>query len=123
MGTQNQLFKIDTLLVDGVALPFEDGSAEIEGAAGFTNDVKVSASGDDYVLRKRVPRYMMAKLQYNGSTNVASYSGLTGVQIAMRDTFSGRKALANNCTFVEIGKIGAGTVDVKFAVLTDIQWL
>jgi hypothetical protein len=48
---------------------------------------------------------------------------MSGVQIAMRDSFSSRKCLAPKCTFKSMGEIGSGTVDVEFVLLAELQWL
>lgn len=123
MAGENQLMHIDVVIVDGQALAFEDSSGMISGAAGFKNDPKLSASGDDYVIRSRVPRQLKAKLQWGTKENPKKYSDMGNVQIAMRDSFSGRKCLAPKCAFGEIGDIGGGTVDITFLLLSDLQWL
>jgi hypothetical protein len=123
MAGENQLFHIDTLIVDGQAIAFEDSSATLSGAAGFKNDPKLSASGDDYTTRSRVARILKAKLQWAATSNPKAYAGMSGVQIAMRDSFTGRKCLAPKATFGELGEIGAGTVDVTFILNADLQWL
>lgn len=123
MAGENQLFKIDTVIVDGKALAIEDGSATISGVAGFENETKVSASGDDFVLRKRVPRVMKAKLQFGPAVNPADFAKMSGIQIRLQDGFSGRKCLATNCVFKSLGEVGAGSADIEFNLLSDLQWL
>jgi len=123
MAGENQLFHIDTIIVDGLAIAFEDSSASLSGAAGFKNDPKLSASGDDFVYRSRVPRILKAKLQWAAANDPKTYSGMSNVQLAMRDSFTGRKCLAPKATFGEMGDIGAGTVDIQFILNADLQWL
>lgn len=123
MAGENQLFKIDVLMVDAKALAFEDATATVSGVAGFENDTKLSASGDDYVLRKRIERVLTAKIQFGTTVNPADFAKMSGVQITMRDSFSGRKCLANNCVFKSFGEVGAGSAELKFNLLSDLQWL
>lgn len=123
MAGENQLFHIDTIVVDGQAIAFEDSSASLSGAAGFKNDPKLSASGDDFTYRSRVPRILKAKLQWSSTSDPKAYSGMSGIQIGMRDSFTGRKCLAPKATFGELGDIGAGTVDVSFVLNAELQWL
>lgn len=123
MAGENNLFHIDTIIVDGQAISFEDSTGVLSGAAGFKNDTKVSASGDDFVYRSRVPRFLKAKLQWSSAHDPRSFSKLNNVQISMRDSFTGRKCMAPKATFGDLGDIGAGTVDVTFNLLSDLQWL
>lgn len=117
------LFKIDTIIVDGAPIAFEDGSGAIEGAARFTNQVVPSASGDDFNRRTRVPTLFRARIQFNDTVDPATFAAMQGVQIAARDQSSGRRALMPNCSFGEMGSIGGGAVDITFNVLSPIQWL
>lgn len=123
MAGENQLVHIDVIIVDGQAIAFEDSSGTISGAAGFENDVKMSASGDDFSSRKRVPRGLKAKLQFGPTTDPATFAKMSGVAIAMRDSFTGRKCLAPKCNFKSMGEIGGGTVDIEFNLLSELQWL
>lgn len=123
MAGENQLFHIDTIVVDGQPLEFEDSTGVISGAAGFKNDAKLSSQGDDYTMRSRVPRMLRAKLQWSAKSDPKTYAKMSGVQIAMRDAFTGRKCLAPKATFGELGDIGGGTVDITFILNSDLQWL
>ena len=118
-----KLFQIDTIIVAGQALDFEDSSAKIEGGAGFEYEIVPSASGDDAEKRKRVPRTMQAKLNFSADIDPNSFSKMRGVQIAMRDSATGRKCVAPNCGFAKMGEIGGGTVEVTFNLLSPLQWL
>jgi hypothetical protein len=123
MAGENQLYHIDTIIADGQALAFEDSSASISGAAGFKNDPKLSASGDDFVLRQRVPRMLQAKLQWGSTMDPKTFANMSNIQIAMRDSFTGRKCLAPKAVFSDLGAIGGGTVDISFMLVSDLQWL
>lgn len=122
-GTDEFLFHIDTITVAGAAMAFEDASGKLTGAARFENESKPSASGPDYTSRKRVPTTLECKVQFGPKTDPNSFTTVRGAQIAARDSVSGRRALMNNCTFASMGTIGEGSVDVKFNVLSPIQWL
>ncbi|MEY2685988.1 MAG: hypothetical protein RL375_186 [Pseudomonadota bacterium] len=119
----NILFKIETLIVDGAPVAIEDGSGSITGAARFENDVVVSASGDDFQRRKRVPTTLDARILFGPAESPDKYSKLNEVQITGRDISSGRRALMPKCSFGRMGAIGGGPVDVSFNVLAPIQWL
>lgn len=123
-GTDNQLVKIDQIVVDGTAIAFEDGSGVIEGAAGFEATPVLSASGDDYLSRKRVARMLTANLQFGPGGSPSLVTNKTGIQISMRDSVTKRRILANNASFSSMGSVGAGgAVQVKFALLSELQWL
>lgn len=123
MADDNLLYKIDAVVADGVALPITDGSGKISGAARFENDVALSASGDDYNKRKRVPTLFKAQIQFGPSADPAKFAAMKDIQITARDTQSGRRALMPRCSFGSLGDIGDGPVDVVFNVLSPIQWL
>ena len=123
MPGENQLFHVDVIVIAGQPIAFEDSTASISGAAGFQNSPKVSASGDDYTTRSRVPRLLKAKLQWGPTTDPKTYANMSGVQIAMRDSFTNRKCLAPKATFGEMGEVGSGTVDITFILNSDLQWL
>lgn len=117
------LFHIDTIVADGTPLAFEDGSGTLTGAARFENETVLSASGDDYSRRKRVPTLFKARLQFGASLDPESLTKQSEIQITARDTQSGRRALMPKCSFASMGDLGGGAVDVTWAVLAPIQWL
>jgi hypothetical protein len=119
----SSLFHVDVIVVDGQALAFEDSSGMISGAAGFENEAKLSASGPDYTLRKRVARVLKAKLQYTGAVTPDQFAAMKDVQIALRDTVSGRKCVADGASFKSLGDVGSGVVDVEFNLLQALKWL
>jgi hypothetical protein len=122
-AADNMLFHIDQIVVDGKPIAFEDGTGMLSGAARFENDVVVSASGDDFNKRKRVPTLFKCKIQFGPAVNPADYVAMLGIQITARDAQSGRRALMPNCAFGQFGEVGGGSVDVTFNVLAPIQWL
>jgi hypothetical protein len=117
------LFKIDTIVLDGTPLAFEDGSGMLSGAARFENEIVPSASGEDGARRRRVPTTLRARLQFANTTDVDRLAATSDVQITARDSQSGRRALLTKCMFGSMGEIGGGAVDVTFNVLAPIQWL
>ncbi len=123
MGTENMLFHVDVIVVDGAPLAFEDGTGMLTGAARFTNEVVPSASGDDFEKRKRVPTTFKCKLQFGSKIVPTDYKNMRGVQITARDSQSGRRVIMNKCSFGELGEVGGGSVDITFNVLAEPQWL
>lgn len=123
MAGENLLFQIDQIVVDGQALAFESGTGELINAAGFENEGVASATGDDFVKRKRVVRELKLKLQFANTTDPQRMAAQSNVQIAARDTQGGRKALLNRCAFKSMGSIGGGSVELSYLVLTPIQWM
>lgn len=119
----NLLYRVETLVVDGTPVPLEDGTCTLTGMAGFENGVVPSSKGDDYVLRKRVPRGVSCKLQFTGEVPPTQWAALSGVQITARAQQGGRRVLLTNCSFAALGAIGQGTVDISFHVLAEPQWL
>lgn len=123
MGTENMLFHVDVIVVDGKPLAFEDGTGTLAGAARFSNEVVPSASGDDFDKRKRVPTTFKCKLQFGANVVPADFSKMRGVQITARDSQAGRRVLMNKCSFGELGEIGGGSVDITWNVLSAPQWI
>lgn len=118
-----QLFHIDYIVVNGQSLAIEDGSATLEGAAGWENEVVPSSSGDDYTKRKRVARQLHTKLQFGPAVNPDDLAKIEGAQIAMRDSVTGRKVVAPNCNFAKLGALGSGSADITFNLLASLQWM
>ena len=120
---ENLLFHVDTIVVDGLALPFEDGSAMLSGAARFENEVVPSASGIDFAKRKRVPTIVKLKLQFGNAVDPAILASASGVQIMLRDGQSQRRVMLPKCMFASLGDLGGGSVDLSYIVLSPPQWL
>ena len=118
------LMKIDTLVVGGIALEIEDSSVVVDGATRFENTTVLAASGADAQARKRVPCMISARIMFKASTDPRQIAELRDAQITLRDSQSGKRALATNCSFASMGPVGSGNpVDVKWNVLTELQWL
>ena len=119
-----QLFKIDTIVADGVALPIEDGGCTIEGAAGWEHTAVLASIGDDATSRKRVPRVLNAKLLFTNDYDPEQLANMKDIQITVRDSQAARRGVAPVCTFAKLGALGGGgPVDVSFNLLAPIQWL
>jgi len=123
MACDSELYKIDSIRIDGIDIPFEDGSATIEGAAGFQSEVVASASGPDFTRRTRVARIIRCKLQFGPATTPEQFSGVCGAQIVLTNLHTGRRVRAGKCNFGSMGDIGSGSVDLTFNCLTPLQWL
>lgn len=123
MGTENMLLHVDVVVADGAPLAFEDGTGILSGAARVKNETVLSASGDDFTKRGRVPTMFKMKLQFGQKDIPSNFSKMQGVQITARDSQSGRRVLMTKCTFAEMGDIGGGSVDVTYNVLSEPQWL
>jgi len=123
MASDSLLFHVDAVVVDGKPAAFEDGSATLSGAHRFENEVVPSANGQDFARRRRVPTSIRLRLQFNNMVDPDALAKAKDIQITLRDTQSGRRALAQKCVFGSLGEIGGGAVDITYLVLTPIQWL
>lgn len=123
MASDSLLFHVDAAVVDGKPVAFEDGSATLSGAHRFENEVVPSANGQDFARRRRVPTSIRLRLQFNNTVDPDALAKAKDIQITLRDTQSGRRALAQKCVFGSLGEIGGGAVDITYLVLTPIQWL
>ncbi len=118
------IFHVDTIVADGKTLPFESASASIEGAAGIEYTVVPAASGDDAATRKRVARMLHLKLMFGtDSVQPTDFVKMKSVQIAMRDSVTGKKCICANAGFGKLGAIGSGSADITFNLLSDLQWM
>lgn len=121
--SDSQLFHIDTIVIGGKAIAFEDSTGVLNGAAGFENTAVPSASGDDFTNRKRVARTLACKIQFGNKVNPEDFAKISEEQITLRDTVAGRRALLPKNSFASMGAIGGGSVDVTFNVLAKPQWI
>lgn len=119
----SQLFHIETIVVDGKPVSFEEGSATISGAAGYENQVVPSASGDDFDMRRRVPRQIRMRIQFGNTVDPARLAAQKQVEITARDPNSSRRAYMKNCSFASMGDVGQGAVDLVYNIKSPIQWL
>lgn len=123
MAAKNQLFQVDDIIVDGVAIAFESGTAELEGIAGYEHEVVPSATGDDFTKYKRVGRTLKAKIQFGPTTTPEMFANISEAQISLRQRATSRRAIALKCSFGKMGTVGTGSVEVTFNMLSPLQWL
>ena len=123
MSCENEIFRIDTIMVDGDTIRFEDGTGTIEGAAGFETEAVLAATGDDATMRKRVARILKCKILFVDATTPEQFSKVCDAQIVMTNTHTGKRVRAGKCRFKSLGEIGGGSVELEFNVLSALQWL
>lgn len=123
MACESELYRVDSFTADGIEWPIEDGSATIEGAAGFEREAALAANGSDYVTRKRVARVIKTKLLFTGAQDPSAISAICEAQIVLKNLHTGRRCRAGKCSFRSMGEIGNGPVDIEFVALTPLQWL
>lgn len=123
MTCDSELFRVDSFTVNGEEWAIEDGSATIEGAAGFEREAALASNGPDKTTRKRVPRIVKAKLLFTGSKSPDEVSAICEAQIVMTNLHTGRRVRAGKCSFMSMGEIGNGPVDIQFVCLVPYQWL
>lgn len=123
MSNQDAIFHVDSVSVAGKPIPFQDGSATLDGVARYENKPVPAGSGRDGTIRSRIPTTVKMKLLFNSAQNPADFIGMTNVQITLRDLEAPRRALCNSCSFATMGEIGSGPVDIVFNVLEPVQWL
>lgn len=117
------LFHIDTIVIDGQAVAFEDGSAMLTGLHRYEHTSVVTASGDDFARRNRVPTTLRFRLQFTGEQDPQALATKGDVQITARDTQANRRVTLPKCRLGTMGDIGGGGVDVTYLVLQAPQWL
>jgi hypothetical protein len=123
MACDSEIYRVDTLTVDGEVIGIEDGTATIEGAARFETEAVLAPAGDDATTRKRVPCIIKTKILFKGDVEPTKFSNMCNVQIVLANLHTGRRVRAGKCRFQALGEIGAGTVDLSFNVLSSLQWL
>lgn len=116
-------YRVDTMTLDGEGLNLEDGTATIDGAAGFERDPVLAAYGDDSTTRKRVARTIKTKLFTETGFDPQNFSKVRNAQIVMTNLQTGQRVRAGKCAFQSLGTIGEGTVEVTFVVLSNLQFL
>jgi hypothetical protein len=121
--SENSLFKVDSITINGVGLAFEDGSARINGVAGYTSSVVASGSGPDFQSHQRVPRTIELNMQFGRAVNPDDLAKIDGARVVLKDTRAPRRCLATNCSFGSMGPVGGGTVQLTLNVLDPFQWL
>ena len=116
---EHSLFHVDELIVDGIKIAIEESSATVSGLAGFENEVVVTAGNDmDALKRKKVPRVIKAKLVLKDLKQIEALSMTCSAQVSLRDMHSGQRILFTTASFMKIGDVGAGSMDLEMAGLS-----
>lgn len=121
--SQHSLFKVDSITVDGQAIAFVDGTARINGVAGYTSNVVPSGNGPDKEMHQRVARTIELELQFDRTVNPADLQKINGARVVLKDSRGPRRCLAPNCSFGSMGPVGGGQVQFTLNVLEEFQWL
>lgn len=121
--SEQSLFNVDSLTVDGQALAIVSSSARISGVMGYASQSVPSATGPDFEQHSRVPRSITAQIQFGRSVNPDDLRKIKGARIVLKDTQGPRRCLAPNCSVASLGDVGGGPVDITFNVLEPYQWL
>ncbi|MCW5300868.1 hypothetical protein DXT88_22100 [Herbaspirillum lusitanum] len=122
-GCDSELFRVDSLTVDGDVLPIEDGSATLQGVADFETEAVLAGTGDDATTRKRVARVIKAKILFGVSVTPDQYTKVCNAQMVCTNLHTGQRVRAGKCRFKSMGEVGNGAVDIEFNVLQPYQWL
>jgi hypothetical protein len=116
---ENSTFHVDELIVDGIKIAIEESSATVSGLAGYENEVIVTAGNDmDALKRKKVARIIKAKLVLKDLKQIKDIAMTCSAQVSLRDTHSGQRILFTAASFMKIGDVGAGSVDLEMAGLS-----
>jgi hypothetical protein len=116
---ENSTFHVDELIVDGIKIAIEESSATVSGLAGYENEVIVTAGNDmDALKRKKVARIIKAKLVLKDLKQIKDIAMTCSAQVSLRDVHSGQRILFTTASFLKIGDVGAGSVDLEMAGLS-----
>lgn len=121
--SEHSLFKVDSITIGGIPLAFVDGTARINGVAGYTSAVVPSGTGPDKEMHQRVPRTIEFDLQFDRSVNPAELAKINGARVVLKDSRGPRRCLAPNCSFGSLGPVGGGQAQFTLNVLEEYQWL
>lgn len=121
--SENSLFKVDSITIDGAGIAFVEGTAIINGAGEYTSTVVPSGNGPDYQQHARVPRTIELDIQFGRNVNPDDLKKIDGARVVMKDTRSPRRCLANNCSFGALGALGGTSTRLTLNVLEPYQWL
>jgi hypothetical protein len=115
----DKIYQVDELVVDGIKLKIDDASATVSGLAGYENEPIVTAGSDnDAYKRKKVARIIKVKLTLQDLKQVEDLAGMNNSQISLRDTQSGQRVLFTNASFMKMGDVGQGSVDLELQGLS-----
>ncbi len=121
--SDQSLFKVQSITVEGVAIPFSDGSARIHGIAGFAANSMPAGSGPDFESYSREQRYIEMDLLLGPKTNPEDLVKIRNARVVLKDPNGPRRVMAPNCSFGSMGPAGGGPIQFKLNVLEPYQWL
>lgn len=117
------LFKVTNLTNNGAAMRIVDGSATMDGAAGWKSDVSLSANGADGEVFSRVPRLLNTEIQFMPDVTVEQIRNIRNARLVLEDKYSPRRVICPNCSFASMGTLGRGPVPVSFNILEEPIWM
>lgn len=121
--SENSLFKVDSITVDGISLAFVEGTAIINGAGEYTSTVVPSGNGPDFQQHARVPRTIELDIQFGRAVNPEDLKKIDGARVVLKDSRGPRRCLARNCSFGSLGALGGTSTKLTLNVLEPYQWL
>lgn len=121
--SENSLFKVDSITIDGAAIAFVEGTAIINGAGDYTSTVVPSGRGPDYQQHARVTRTIELDIQFGRNVDPEELKKIDGARVVMKDSRGPRRCLANNCSFGALGALGGTSTKLTLNVLEPYQWL
>ena len=113
------LFTVESLTIDGVALPIVSSSVRLSGYISHEGTVVPSGSGPDFETHARVPRTIAGQIQFGPKVTRAQLLAINGARVVLSDSRGPRRVLAPNCSLGRVGELGAGPVDFTLNVLED----
>ena len=121
--SEQSLFKVDSITINGAAYAFQEGTAIINGVGGYVATAVPSGSGPDYESHAREPRTIELNLQFGRAVNPAELRAIQNARVVLKDSRGPRRCLAPNCSFASMGPVGQGAVRLVLNALEDYQWL
>ena len=121
--SDQSLFRVDSLTINGVALAIVDSSVRVDGLVPFRKEVVPSASGPDFESKARVPRVVQGQIQFGPKVSPEELAKIEGARMVLTDLGGPRRILAPNVSLGSFGTVGSGPVDVTFNVLEPYVYL
>lgn len=121
--SENSLFKVDSITINGEGIAFVDGTAIINGAGDYTSTPVPSGNGPDFEQHARVGRTIELDIQFGRSVNPDDLKKINGARVVMKDSRGPRRCLANNCSYGSLGALGGTSTKLVLNVLEPYQWL
>jgi len=117
------MYKVTSVTSNGKALRIVDGSATMDGAAGWKSDVSLSATGPDAEVFSRVPRVLNMEIQFTPDVTVDQIRNIRNARVVLEDKNSPRRQICPNCSFASMGTLGRGPVPLVLNVLEEPIWM